>query len=310
MENKDTIDTIIEKYGQPIPKRPRKGRIIFASIVILVVITVVIIGIFVLLKNNVQMPAAAPAVTQAANGPSASAITDKIAANPIIAGATSYFVARVDPTQQITDTNTSSVIYRKDGYDYLATITAEDGLNFTLTSTKATSNEAAITAAIQSTLTAEGFTQTAQDTSSLSPYPVTSYVNGGTICQIIDYVTSKQKTLEQGVLCETNSGLGVGYKNIQTLLDKASSTATKDAAAIYQSTTTDGTKHLLTVVVTPHGSASPTTYYFATTSKDYEYIGNRPAPSIDNEASYTLSDQLKKNIADPKWGTFLSDNIK
>jgi len=310
MENKDNIDTIIAKYGQRVPKKPRKGPVVAASIIILLVIIAVTLGILMLVKNNVQMVAPMLPVTQSTNGPSPKDVADKIAADATIAAAANYFVTRTNATQPDAHTDTSFVIYKHAGYNFLTTVSAEDGLHFTLVNAKAVSNKGAITTAIQNVLKAEGFTAATQDTSSLSSYAVTSYINNGTVCQLVDYVSEKQKTLEQGVLCNSDKSLDEGYKNVQSLLAKVDPAAAQNAATVHQDIITDGTKRLLTLTVKPQGSEKTTAYYFATLSKDYEYIGSRPTPSVDDEASYALSDQLKKSIADPKWGTFLSDNIK
>lgn len=112
------------------------------------------------------------------------------------------------------------------------------------------------------------------------------------------------------MLCSSYAGLEKSYKNIQTLLTKAGASIITSTKTVHQGTITDGTKSLTTLTVTPKDSNKTTTYYFAALTSDYEYLGSRPTPSVDDPASYGLSDQLKKNISDAKWGTFLTDNIK
>ncbi|MDB5180136.1 MAG: hypothetical protein JWN12_768 [Candidatus Saccharibacteria bacterium] len=306
----ENIDTIIAKYGQRVPKKPRKGRAIILSVIVLLVIAGITVGALALFIKSNQATAPATPVAQTTNGPAPNVVVNKIAADTTISGSKNYFLSRASTAQTNPNSDTATIVYKESGYDFLTNVTAEDGLRFTLVDAKGASNKTAITAAIGSVLKGAGFTEASQDTSSLSAYPTVSYTNGGTVCQIIDYTSAKQSILEQGVLCISHTGLEAAYKNVQTLLTKADPAIIANTKTVQQTMVTDGTKTLLTLTVQPKNATSTTRYYFATLNKDYEYIGSRPTPSVDNESSYTLSDQLKKNIADPKWGTFLTDNIK
>jgi hypothetical protein len=306
----ENIDTIIAKYGQRVPKKPRKSRAIILSIIALLVIAGITAGALVLLRSNSATTPTATPVAQTTNGPAPKAIIDKIAADTTVSGSKNYFLSRTNVAQADSTSDTTTIVYKESGYNFLTNVTAEDGLHFTLANAKGTSNKTAITVAMNNVLKAAGFTAASQDTSSLSSYPTVSYTNGGTTCQIIDYTSAKQSILEQGVLCISHTGLEAAYKNVQTLLTKADPAVVANTKTVLQTTVTNGTKKLLTLTVQPKNATSTTRYYFATLNKDYEYIGSRPTPSVDNASSYALSDQLKKNIADPKWGTFLTDNVK
>ncbi|HEY8886664.1 MAG TPA: hypothetical protein VIM31_04170 [Candidatus Microsaccharimonas sp.] len=307
----ENIDTIIAKYGQRVPKKPRKSRVVILSIIILLLSAAIATGALVLFTSkSATTPAVTTPVTQTTNGPTAKETVDKIAADTTISSVKNYYLFRTNAAQTDPNSDTSTIAYKQSGYNFTTNATAEDGLRFTLTSANAASSKAAITTAITAVLKAAGFTETTQDTSALSSYATVTYTNGGTVCQIVDYTGTKQSILEQGVLCMSHAGLETAYKNVQTLLTKADPSIIAKTKAVHQTTITDGTKSLLTFTVQPTDGSSTTRYYFATLSTDYIYIGSRPTPSVDNESSYTLSDQLKKNIADPKWGTFLSDNIK
>lgn len=303
------IDTIIAKYGQPVPKKPRKGRAVVLSLVILLVSAGLAVGALVLFTQKPTTVPTAP-VAQTNNGPTPKEVVDKIAADATISSSANYFITRTNAAQTDPNSDTATIAYKHSGYNFLTNVTAEDGLRFTLTTAKVASNKLAITKAITAVLTSAGFSKVAQDTSSLSAYNTISYINGGTVCQIVDYTGTKQSILEQGVLCISNNGLETAYKNVQTLMEKADPAVLATTTTVHQTTVTNGTDTLLTLITQPKDGSATTQYYFATLKTDYEYIGNRPTPSVDNASSYTLSDQLKKNIADPKWGTFLSDNIK
>jgi flagellar basal body-associated protein FliL len=307
---KENIDTIIAKYGQKVPKKPRKSRVVILSIIILLVIAGITIGALILFMNKAVTPAVTPSITQTFNGPASKAIVDQIAADTTITGAKNYFVSRTNAAQSDPNSDMSSIVYQESGYPFITNVTAEDGLRFTLADGKGPSSKTVIATAMTTVLKNEGFTETSQDTGSLSSYATVTYVNSGTVCQIVDYSGTKQSILEQGVLCVSHAGLETTYNNVKTLLTKADPTIVSTTKSVQQTTVTSGTKKLLTLTVQPKNTSDTTRYYFAALDQNYEFIGSRPTPSVDNEASYTLSDQLKKNIADPKWGTFLSGNIK
>jgi hypothetical protein len=310
MEEKHTIDSIIAKYGQPVPKKPRKGLLVVVALLVILVSAGVAVGALELAKN---MPVKTTAPTpQLTGGPTPSSVIDKIASNATITGSKNYLLFRVNPTKTDMNTDTTKIIFPQSGYDFITNVTADDGLRFTLTDAKLTSNKIAMTAAFETVLKDTGFTKTAQDVGALSSYETVSYVNNGTICQITNYANSKKAVsiLEQGILCVSQTSLEKSYSNVKTLLTNADPSIVATTKAVNQSIVMSDTKKLLTLTTTPKDSADTTNYYFATLDKDYDYIGKRATPSVDNEASYSISDELKKNIANSKWGTFLSDNIK
>ena len=305
----ENVDSIIAKYGQRTPKKPRKGRIVIISALILLVSAGIAVGALLVVKNKTAQAPNVP-TAQTTGGPSPKEVIDKIATNDTITGSKNYVLYRLNSPQSTTSTDTTTVIFKQNGYNFLTNATASDGLQFTRVDAKLASNKTAMTDAVKSVLTSAGFTEVTQDTASLSAYATTSYSNGGTVCQITDFVTTKQTTSEQGVLCISSADLVASYNNVKTLLDTADPAIAASAKTVNQSTITSGTKKLLTLTVLPNNSKETTNYYFATLDKDYAYIGSRATPSVDNQASYSLSDTLKKNISDPKWGAFLTDNIK
>jgi len=306
----DNVDTIIAKYGQKAPKKPRIGRVVLVSLLILLLVAGIVVSALYFLKDKPADSTKDTPAQTSFNGPTPKDIVDTIAADPTVAGAKNYFLFRTTIAQSDPNSDTSAVVYEQDGYDFVTNTTAEDGIRFTLTDAKVASSKAAITEAITAVLKKNGFTQTTGNTSTLSAYVTTSFYNNGTVCQILDYAGEKQSILEQGVICASHEAMQAAYKNAQTLLTKADSSVIAKTKTVTQTVVTDGTKKLLTLTTQPRDASDTTKYYFATLDTDYEYIGNRPSPSVDNQASFTLSDQLKKNIADPKWGTFLADNIK
>lgn len=309
------IDTVIAKYGKRTPKKPSKGRMVFLSLLIILIAASAAIGTLFLLRDTMTIPATAPAPTaQTFNGPSAKDTVDTIAASETISTAENYIVFRTSAADLNAIPDTSTVVYPQNGYTFLTNVAAEDGLRFTLKNDKAASSKDAIKASIETTLKDAGFVKVTQETSALTSYEATTYLNDGTVCQIVDFSGgSKQNFLEQGVLCNSHSSLQDSYKKTASLIKVAEPSVVISAKTIYQMVTADALNQkekLLSLTVKAGDSNDSTIYYFATLDTEYEYLGKRPTPSIDDPSSYTLSDTLKKNISDPKWGTFLTDSIK
>ncbi|MBC7564949.1 hypothetical protein H7100_01810 [Candidatus Saccharibacteria bacterium] len=308
------IDTVIAKYAKRTPKKPSKGRTIFLSILIILIAAGAAIGILFFLKQGTAVPAIAPTSSpQTFNGPSAKEIVDKIAVSDTVLAAENYNIFRTSGAQLDVTPDTSTVVYPQNGYTFLMNTAAEDGLRFTLKNQKTTSSKEAIKASIETTLKGAGFNKVDQDTSQLSSYKNTTYLNEGTVCQIVDFSGgSKQSFLEQGVLCNSHASLQDSYKKVKSLLDTADPAAATSAKAVNQMITADTAnpkEKLLSLTVKTGASNKSTIYYYATLETNYEYIGKRPTPSVDDPSSYTLSAELQKNISDPKWGTFLTESI-
>jgi hypothetical protein len=220
----ENVDTIIAKYGQKSPKRSGKSRAIILIVIIFVVIGLAVCALIVFMnKQTMKTTTAQTPVTQVFNGPSAKNIVDHIAADPTVSGSKNYFVSRTNAAQSDPSSDITSIVYQEGGYSFLTTATAEDGLRFTLSNTKSPSNKAAITAAVQTVLKSQGFTQVTQDTGALSSYKTDTYTNDGTVCQAVDYTGANQTNLEQSILCINHDGLEAAYKNVTSLLEKASS---------------------------------------------------------------------------------------
>ncbi len=307
MDDND-LNSLKAQYKQPIiKKKSYKGRFIILAILIIIISASLAVGGLLLFKKKLSDTTTAPVATTTA-GPKSSAVIDVIAADSAVSDATSYALFRTDST--IIDTgDVASVVYPHGGYSFVTNVSPDAGLKFTLKD-RGTSSKAIITDVIKKSLIAAGYAETKQDVSALSAYKVTTYKNGGTVCQLVDYTATKLQGLEQSVICATDATLQASYANAYSLLAKADSAVPTATKVVSQATVVSGNKKLLTLAVTGTNGSGVTNYYYATLDKDFSYIGKRPTPSVDNADSYKISDELKKNISDSKWGTFLTDNIK
>ncbi|MDB5160086.1 MAG: hypothetical protein JWO99_349 [Candidatus Saccharibacteria bacterium] len=309
MDN-DNLDDLKAQYELPVTKKKSsKGRAILLAALVVIISAGLAVGGLVLFKGKTSDTATAPGATTVA-GPKPSDIIDKIAADSTVNDAKGYTLFRASSGSTDVISDTSSVIFPHSGYSYITNIAPEDGLKFSLAS-DGTSNKTAMTAVIQKALATASYVETKQDTSALSAYKITTYVNGGTVCQLVDYANAAELTgFEQSILCASSASLQASYANVTAQLNKADPAVAGTAKVVTQSTVMNGTKKLLTLSVQANGSSNTTNYYFATLDTSYGYIGKRATPSVDNADSYNLSDEFKKNISDAKWGTFLTDNIK
>lgn len=309
MDNND-LEHLKAQYEQPITvKKSKKWRVIILSALVLLVFAGIAVGTLAIFKNKLGDSGTAPTV-QTIPGPEPTAIIDKIAASQTILDSKNYTLFRKDSVQPGTSPDTTTIVFKQAGYSYVTNVTPDDGLRFTLTDAKLASNKEVITNTIKQVLKDASFTETTQDTSALNSYSMISYVNGGTVCQLINFANGKLTGLEQSILCVSSKSLQASYATVSSLLQKAGSDIASSAKAVGQSSVISGTKKLVALTVQTTDSKDSNNYYFATLDTDYEYLGKRATPSVDNQASYTLSTELKTNISDAKWGTFLTDNIK
>jgi flagellar basal body-associated protein FliL len=307
MDN-DNLEHLKAQYEQPIqPKKSKKWRFILLGLLVLVLSAGIVVGGLELFKSKSNDTATAP-IAEAGPGPDPRVIIDKIATNETVEGAANYTIFRTSVNATDASPDTTSIVYKQAGYSFLTNVAADDGLRFTLNS--GATDKDAISTAIKKTLTDASFAVTTQDTTSLSAYNTVSYVNGSTVCQLINFANGKLVGLEQSILCITGKNLRAEYGTVAALLNKADTGIVASAKAVSQATITNGEKKLTTLTVQTDSSKNTTNYYFATLESNFDYIGKRATPSVDDESSYTISDELKKNITDPKWGTFLTDNIK
>jgi len=304
MDN-SSFEMLKAQYEHPQPKKgPNKTvRNVLLSIVGILIMAGIVAGALLLLNRENDNAS----IKEATGGPAPASVIEKISANDVIANQKNYATFQIDPAQ--TQPSITTTIGYKDGkYGFLTNTVPESGLQFTLAE-GASSNKTAMTAAMKDVLVKNGFTETKQDTSALGMLKSITYVNGATVCQINDY---GGVLLEQGIVCSTAQKINAGYATVDALLKKSQdATAATSAKIVVQSAIADGNKKLLTYVVQSEENATTSTnYYFATNDTDYSFIGARRTPNVDDESSFEIPVTLQQNINDPKWGTFLKENIR
>jgi hypothetical protein len=310
MENND-LEQLKAQYGNPEPQKPKKKWLpIVVSIAVVLVVAGIAVAALEILKSKPTTTASTTTTAQVTGGPAAKDVIDKITQNATIVGLKNYTLFRANQTQSGSSPDGSTVITSEPGYDFLTNVAPDDSLQFTLTNVDGPSSKSAVTTAIEQTLTDNGFSLATQDTSSLTDFTTKTYANKATICQIIDFSNGKLAGQEQSVLCVAGASIAASYANIKNLLDMADKSIATSAKTVTQSLVSSGNKKLITLIVSTGSAATANNYYFATLNTTYNYIGTKGTPNVDNAASYTVPTLLKNNIDDPKWGTFLSDNIQ
>lgn len=292
----ENVDAVIAKYGQKVPKKPSKGRAFIISFVILLLSAAIAVSALLLFKTNSTVDTA-----PLTNGPTSKEIVDKLVANTTISGSKNMISVRTSNGNYDGTSAMSTIVYQEPGYTFLTNVPAEEGIRFTVADTALPSNKSAITDAMKTVLASNGFLEVSQPTSALSPYGTVTYINKGTVCQVLNLGEGPQSILQQAIICADHAALETSYNSVKTQLTQADASAVSSAKAVRQNITTDlfTTKKLLTLEVLP----SKTSYYFAALDTTYSYIGNHATGTA-------VSGELLKNISDAKWGTFLTDNIK
>lgn len=285
-----------------------KWRVVIISVLVVLVSIGIVVGVLIALKGTPSTTGANTAAPVATN-PSPKEVIDKIVANQTITASKNYTLQRTAATPATINADTNTIIVNQIGYSFIMNVAAEDGLSFTANDTK-TSNKSAQTAAIKQTLKDAGFLETSQDTKLLSSHDTTSYANGTTACQLIDFANAKAGEPEQSIVCISGTELWNAYNKVASLLAKVDPMIAPSSKAINQKTITNGQEKLLILTAQANDSQAITNYYFATLDTDYEYLGMQPYLIDDTTSNATLPKDLKTNITNPKWGTFLTDNIK
>lgn len=206
-------------------------------------------------------------------------------------------------------TNTT-ILYQKDSLTYQTNIGLMDNIQYLRKDISIEKNSAAIISATDSFLTSKGLIK-AQINTDVTGITYVTYDSRNVICQTSDFDATTKTAAAYGLACVLKSLVNDRYTLLNSLL--ALYQNSKQMGTLKSVTTnidaTSGTKHLIIIFVVPKNGASKTVY-FASLGEAWSYLGDRGVTNPDDASSFTLSDQLKTAVADPKWGNFLTQYIK
>jgi hypothetical protein len=213
-------------------------------------------------------------------------------------------------TEASTSPTNTTILYQKDSSTYQTNIGLMDNTQYLRKDVSIQKNSAAIISATDSFLTSKGLIK-AQTNTDVSGITYVTYDSSNVICQTSDFDATTKTAAAYGLACVLKSLVNDRYTLLNSLL--ALYQNSKQMGTLKSVTTsidaTSGTKHLIIIFVVPKNGASKTVY-FASFGEAWSYLGDRGVTNPDDASSFTLSDQLKSAITDPKWGNFLTQYIE
>lgn len=202
---------------------------------------------------------------------------------------------------------TNGVIIYHPSNKYATAVSVGDRVQYERNDTTKT-NEASVVSETIAFMEKAGFVK--QNDSQLGEEVLlTTYDSTNVVCQVSNNEALGSSHATIGLACVNKSVITEQYDFIDSLLALAKdaiSTASVTDATIAK--TIEDQKQLVALTVST--SESATTLYFATLGTEWEYLGKRPITTADDPNGFTIPADLKKAIQDPKWGTFLSNNIR
>jgi len=197
------------------------------------------------------------------------------------------------------------IIYQPDG-TYGTAISVSERVQYARKDTVKT-NDDALESETRAFLENTGFIE--QHSATLgSEATLTTYDSENVICQISDNASLGTSPATYGLACVDKATIAAQYETINDVLPLAKDIDRSLITDVTIATTAQDSMKLLTLTVSLKDSAS--TLYFATLGTDWEYLGMRPITNPDDPNGFTLPADLKAAIQDPKWGDFLTNNIR
>lgn len=138
-----------------------------------------------------------------------------------------------------------------------------------------------------------------------------SYVGTAAMCQVRQFTASQEASSRTRYIvgCVARESMDTQMKHITALLDLA-----KQSTPVRVAITMDakeGSMQLQSFMLFYDNTDQNKTVFFATEKGELrEYIGERPVPSADDQASFKMSSQMQQAVTDKKWNGFLQRYIQ
>lgn len=138
----------------------------------------------------------------------------------------------------------------------------------------------------------------------------TVYKGTKATCQVQQLNSVGEKDVARYVVgCVSQESIDEQTSHVTKLLELASQQTPKQVTMLLD--VNDHSMSLQSFMLTYDDTSNNKTVFFATTKGSaWEYIGERPVPSVDNKESFTMSPQLQQAVADTKWNGFLQRYIR
>ena len=203
----------------------------------------------------------------------------------------------------------ASISYKADDQDYQASIPTDSHALFSAKAGYVKDDSKAIASQTASFMKSKGFAETSTSKQAAKGTPAyTTYVNSGTVCQLTSSPGSAPAFY--AFACADKAAVDNEYATIARLLTiYQSSHQLDDFTAAIRTSARDGNKSMSIIRLTS-AHAHPALLFAAVDDK-WEYLGNLSGDSAkDSNGKYTLSSSTKAAIENPKYGSFLINQLE
>lgn len=209
--------------------------------------------------------------------------------------------------QKVATTYTSYMLY-DDSRQYGLYLPINSGQYVKYQTKDQSTNDAKQTSGLVSFIKKLGLAQIS--TTSLSGITQNLFVNDKIACQLSDINEAGNQPAAYVLSCLDKSAIDKQYANIDSLLAKAQSDVNSSTikAISYQLINDGGNQ--LSILTTTNKDKSSLTLYFVNSAQDWNYLGSRPTPSVDNQSSFTIPTRLRQSIDSSPQKAFLDKYIQ
>jgi hypothetical protein len=136
------------------------------------------------------------------------------------------------------------------------------------------------------------------------------FVNDKIACQLSDINKVGNQPAAYVLSCLDKSVIDKQYATIDSLLTKAQSDIKTSTIKTVSYQTISDSSNQLSIITTTNKDKSSSTLYFVNSAQDWNYLGLRPTPSVDDQNSFTIPTKLQQAIDSSPQKAFLDKYIQ
>ncbi len=192
------------------------------------------------------------------------------------------------------DKPASTYLLYNDSQQYAVYLSVNSGQYIKYQNDKTQTNDAQTTKDITKSVTSMQLKQI--NSTKLNGIALSLFANDKVVCQISDISKVGGQPTAYILACLDKTAISSRYKEIDALLAKATSDISDTTIkTISMQQIVDGDKQL-DVLTTSNKNNTSSTLYFLKNGSDWNYIGLRPTPSVDDKNSFAIPDKLRASI--------------
>lgn len=290
-----------EAYMNPEqPIQPSKKRLALV-IGVSVVAVVASFALTVIILKSVTPPKSTPSTPTTSSTATPASIDQVVAAYP-------DSIASFKNNYQRITSNQANIYYKQTGKAYGITLMTTKAITY-VASTPNTA-AASLPDEVTSFFTAKGYTPQPTNTNAKDTITYKTFTNSDSVCQV-GLTTPSAKTVQVVTLgCASVADIAKEYSFIDQLLTLyAKNNPKPDFTQESRNLVTSDNKSLSIVRLT--GGRTQPSLLFAAIDNKWEYIATlSTGDSTESNGKYVPSEDLTAALNNPKYGTFLKDNIQ